>query len=261
MCSSDLIIDKLIAHVPAKFGRYFEPFAGGAALFFALSARGYLSKAAILGESNALLVNAYTQVKIAVEPLIRELGKLKYDETVYYDVRETFPMGSPVMRAAQLIYLNRACFNGLWRVNKKGKFNVPFGKYANPTICDADNLRRVSKALRTTGLMAADFEKVAMQAAAGDFVYFDPPYWPADSEYGDFTEYNKEPFGPPEQERLRDVALMLKKRGVKVLLSNADVEPVRKLYARGFNVHHIEAKRAINSKVTRRGNVGELLIT
>jgi DNA adenine methylase len=254
------IIHELISLVPGTFGRYFEPFVGGGALFFELSALGRLSRPAILGDSNALLINAYSQLKISPDPVIRELGKLKYDEKVFYDVREGFPMGSPVMRAAQLIYLNRACFNGLWRVNRKGKFNVPFGRYTNPTICDADNLRLVGKALRTVGLMAADFEKVAAQAVAGDFVYFDPPYWPKGG-YADFTSYAKEPFGPPEQERLRDVARTLKARGVHVLLSNADMPEVRKLYARGFKLKSIQAKRAINSKTSARGNTGELLIT
>ncbi len=254
------IMDKLIAHVPVSFGRYYEPFVGGAALYYELVARGWVRSTAILGDNNALLMNAYTQIKVNVEAVIRELKQLRYDETLYYEIRAAFPSGLPAVCAAHLIYLNKTCFNGLWRVNKSGKYNAPFGRYTNPTICDEVGLRRVSKALKQASMMTGDFERLVAQAVAGDFVYFDPPYWPR-SATSDFTAYSKDPFGPLEQERLRDVALALKKRGVKVLLSNADVEPVRQLYARGFKIERVEAKRHINSKASRRGKVGELLVT
>jgi DNA adenine methylase len=159
-----------------------------------------------------------------------------------------------------MLYLSRIGFNGLWRVNKSGKHNVPFGKYTNPTICDASNLRAVSAALKQVTLLSGDFETAVAPAVRGDFVYCDPPYWPA-SHTANFTSYRKDPFGPAEQERLRDTALELKKRGVHVLLSNADVPEIRKLYARGFKIESVQATRNVNSKGDRRGKVGELLIT
>jgi DNA adenine methylase len=264
------IIEELILLVPPQFGRYFEPFVGGAALFCALAPVKYplgvvrtaiaREPWAVLNDLTVPLMVAYRQIQANVEGVIRELSKFKYDEKMYYEVRARFPSGPPIVQAAQALYLNRIGFNGLWRVNKKGKFNVPFGAYDNPTICDAANLRAMSAVLKHAALLSGDFETAVAPAARGDFVYFDPPYWPV-SGTAKFTNYHKDPFGPLEQERLRDVALDLKKRGVHVLLSNADVPEIRKLYARGFKLKAIQAKRSINSKVGRRGNVGELLIT
>ena len=163
-------------------------------------------------------------------------------------------------RAARFIFLNKAGFNGLYRVNKSGGFNVPAGKFKSPPmICDEENLRACSAALQGVAIWNASFDAIDREAVPGDFVYFDPPYWPV-SASADFTAYTKEPFGPAEQERLRDLALSLKRCGVHVLLSNADVPPVRKLYAKGFTIERVEARRAINSDASKRGSVGELLI-
>jgi DNA adenine methylase len=155
--------------------------------------------------------------------------------------------------------LNKCGFNGLYRVNKAGKFNVPFGRYTNPTICDADGLRACAAALHKTKLVIGDFEKTVKSAERGDLVYFDPPYVPV-SATADFTGYTAGGFGFAEQERLRDCAAALKKRGVHVILSNADVPIVRKLY-KGFAIRAVSARRNINSAGGKRGAVGEVIIT
>jgi DNA adenine methylase len=193
--------------------------------------------------------------------VIEILKKEKYEEKAFYSARaRKIDTAGDEEVAAWLIYLNRTCFNGLYRVNSKtGVFNVPFGRYTNPTICDAEGLRAASHALRKTKVLHADFERVVKSAEAGDLVYCDPPYVPA-SASSDFTRYTKDGFGPKDQERLRDCALRLKKLGVHVILSNADVPFVRKLY-KGFNIRAVKAVRAINSKGGSRGAVGEVIIT
>lgn len=254
------LLPEITKHVPMKFNRYFEPFFGGGALFFHLEAEGFMPFArAQINDANESLMRCYRAVRDDVDGVIRNLRPLKYDEKFYYAVRAKFPSGTDVQRAAQLIYLNRTCFNGLYRVNRTGQFNVPFGRYTNPTICDVDGLRAASRALKTADLGSVDFGLAVGAARKGDFGYFDPPYWPA-SGSADFTSYTKSAFGPAEQERLRDIALVLKRRGVTVLLSNADVPPIRKLYAKGFELRKVLARRNINSAKAKRGNVGELLI-
>jgi DNA adenine methylase len=249
-------------HVPEKFGCYFEPLVGGAAVFFDLRARGFTG-GAYLGDSNTELMNCYEQVAHHVDAVIQHLRLLKYDEKVYYATRAKNPASmTPAARAARTLYLNKAGFNGLYRVNKKGGFNVPFGKYTNPTICDELNLRACARALANTvsytELITGDFTKVVEAAKRGDFVYFDPPYVPVGG-YADFTTYTKEGFGPDDQQRLVMCVAKLKARGVRVLLSNHDLPLVRKLY-KGFQLRTVKAKRNINSCVEKRGHVDELLI-
>jgi DNA adenine methylase len=157
-----------------------------------------------------------------------------------------------------MIYLNRTCFNGLYRVNKSGGFNVPIGDYTNPEICDADNLLASARALGDAQLVSADFASVTAAVRSGDFVYFDPPYMPT-SETADFTSFTRDGFTLADQRRLAECARGLKEHGVHVLLSNADLPVVRKLYE-GFEMRVVTARRAINSKGGRRGPVGELLI-
>lgn len=266
------LLPELRKHVPEKFGRYFEPFVGGGALFFDLREQGRWNPAT-LNDRNAYIATAYRAVRQSPKALIRNLtlhaeSYKAGGERYFYDVRKRLPAldGLPsgeatrASFAAKFLFLNRTCFNGLWRVNKSGAFNVPHGDYKNPTICMPGVIAAASKALTRAEVFSVDFEEVfnLEPAKAGDFVYFDPPYWPVGG-YADFTEYTKGGFGPADQERLRDVALKLKKRGVRVLLSNADVA-VRKLYAQGFEMRKVTARRAINSKTTRRGSVGELLI-
>ena len=260
------LLPELRKHVPAKFGRYFEPFVGGGALFFDLC-RVYEKVDACLTDANPHMMAAYATLRDHPGALIKMLGSMAraYEvdgEAYYYDIRANTPDPdrSPLPGAARFLFLNRTCFNGLWRVNSKGLFNVPHGKYTNPTVCPRETLLAASSALQGVSLLCGDFaDPGSVHALRGDFWYADPPYWPV-SATADFTSYTKGGFGPAEQERLRDLALKLKKKGVVVLLSNADVEPVRKLYAKGFELRRVEARRNINSAGKKRGAVGELLI-
>lgn len=260
------LLPEIRKHVPQKFGRYFEPFVGAGAVFFDLFGRTHsasevvvrLESPAVIGDSNVELMETYHAVQRDVEGLIGRLKAHagKHSEDYYYKVRAQ----TGGHTGARMIYLNRTGFNGLYRVNKKGEFNVPFGRYVNPTICDEENLRACSRALHRVRLIPRDFETVVTDVERGDFVYFDCPYWPV-SESANFTSYTKDGFGADDQQRLRDCALRLKSRGVHVLLSNANVPPVRRLYAKGFRLHKVLARRNINSSASRRGAVGELLIT
>jgi DNA adenine methylase len=255
------LLPEILPRLPAKIGTYFEPFLGGGAVFFALAAEKRFERA-VLGDLNRERMETYSAIWLDVDAVIRELKKHVYDEKRYYAVRAQSPVSLSVEgAAARHIYLNRTCFNGLFRVNKKGVFNVPFGKYTNPTICDEENLRAVSAVLRKTSatITALDFEKTVFAAKRGDAVYFDPPYAPA-SETANFTSYTAGGFGPADQERLRDVARKLIDRGVHVLLSNSDTPFVRELY-KGFKLEEVQAPRRVNSKGSKRGNVGELLIS
>jgi DNA adenine methylase len=250
------LLPEILPRLPKKIGTYYEPFIGGGAVFFALAAEGRF-KEAVIGDANHDLIETYYAIKNDLGEIVRRLKAHagKHSEEYFYKVRAQ----KGACDASRLIYLNRTCFNGLYRVNRKGEFNVPFGKYANPTICDEENLRAVSAALRGVSFLPGDFERSTMRARRGDVVYMDPPYVPA-SETANFTAYTKGGFGPETQERLRDVAQKLVKRGVHVLLSNSDTPFVRKLY-KGFKIEKVQAPRRVNSKGDKRGNVGELLIS
>ena len=235
-------------------GKYFEPFLGGAAVFFHLN-----HPQSFLSDSNRELVELYQVVKDEVEGLIEVLQIHKYERAYYYRVRSQNPLIlTPVERAARLIYLNKTCFNGLYRVNSKGQFNVPFGRYKNPTICDPEGLRAASRALSQADISIGDFESILGKAEKGDFVYFDPPYHPI-TKTSSFTSYTAGNFGEPEQRRLAEVYARLAERGCYVMLSNSDTPLIRELYCR-FRINEIRANRAINSKPERRGKITELLI-
>ena len=251
------LLPEIRKNVPAAFGRYFEPFVGGGAVFFDLFTESHVL--AYLGDANAELIVTYSAVRDDVDGVITALRAhaRQHSEEHFYAVRAQ-RVRAPSSVAARMIYLNRTCFNGLYRVNRRGEFNVPFGKYTNPTICDEDNLRACSRVLASAELVCADFASVVAVARKGDFAYFDPPYVPV-SETGDFTSFTAAGFGPADQERLVQCARRLKETGVHVLLSNADLPAVRKIYA-GFEMRRVEARRNINSKGGKRGDVGELLI-
>lgn len=245
--------------LPRRFERYHEPFVGGAAVFFSLRAAIPARFGATLTDFNDELANCYRVVRDRVEALIAALGGHSYDREHYYAVREQDPAGlDPVARAARTIFLNRAGFNGLYRVNSEGRFNVPFGRYANPKICDADNLRACAAALRGVACETRDFAAVADAAEPGDFVYFDPPYTPVSST-ANFTAYNPGGFGWKEQQRLAELVHTLAARKVKVMLSNSDVPEIRSLY-RGLPVIEVQASRSINCKAGGRGKIGEVVI-
>src|SRR5262249_50290480 len=230
------------------------PFVGGGALFFALGRRP-----ALLSDANAELMEAYRAVRDQVEAVIAALQAHVYDAHHYYRVRALDPARlAPAERAARTIYLNRAGYNGLYRVNRAGRFNVPFGRQLNPSLCDAANLRACAAALDGVELQAVDFEEAVADAAAGDLVYFDPPYVPA-SETAAFTSYVAAGFDARQHARLARVFRRLTARGVHVVLSNSDRPLVWELYP-GFAIRQVAAPRYINSDPARRGAVMELLV-
>jgi DNA adenine methylase len=233
---------------------YFEPFLGGAAVFFHLGhPRSFLS------DGNRDLVELYQVVQREVEGLIQSLRIHTYDRDYYYHIRSQDPAAlTPVQRAARLIFLNKTCFNGLYRVNSRGQFNVPFGRYRNPLICDAPGLRAANAALQCAEISIGDFESVLDRAGRGDFVYFDPPYHPV-NRTSNFTSYTTVRFDEREQRRLAGVFSRLAERGCFAMLSNSDTPLIRDLYQR-FNIRTIRADRAINSRPEGRGKITELLI-
>ena len=249
------LLSSLLQLAPRNVSTYFEPFVGGGALFFALQ-----PKRAVLADVNERLIRTYKGVKNDVEEVIRQLKGFPHKPEFFYRFREEdIDAGTDADVAAWFIYLNKTGFNGLYRVNRDNRFNVPFGRYVNPTICDKDTLRACSAALAKAELVVADFASVVEEAGRGDFVYFDPPYVPL-SATSSFTSYTSHGFDHEGQKRLRDTARKLKKRGVRVLLSNSSAPSVRDLYADGFDITEVSATRLVNSKATARGAIVELLI-
>ena len=246
---------------PDKFNSYLEPFVGGGVVFFHLFSTGRLDngKRIILIDSNEELINCYEVIKENVESLISILSGPKFvnKKDVYYKIRSEEPKDK-VERAARTIYLNKTCFNGLYRVNSRGKFNVPFGGYKNPLICNKENLRAVSRTLQYVNIKLDDFTVCLNFARKDDFIYFDPPYQPL-SQTASFTGYTKDLFREADQERLLDVFRKLGKKGCKVMISNSDTKFVRKLY-KGYRIETVFAKRAINCKPSGRGKITELVI-
>lgn len=255
------LLPELRARLPKTYKRYFEPFVGGAALFFALEPQD-----AVLGDMNDALIDTYRAVQQAVENVIEELAvhrKKHVRDDYYYEVRTAWNAGKwqmdAVGHAAAFIYLNKTCFNGLWRVNKKNEFNTPRGDYNNPKIFDPAALRAASKALKTTVLLEDGYAKTSEVASKGDFVYFDPPYDPI-SKTSNFTSYTKDGFGDEQQEALALHAETLHRRGVHVMLSNNDTPFIRNLY-KGFCIDTVQCGRSINSKGDKRGKVNEVIVT
>jgi DNA adenine methylase len=240
---------------PKRYRTYFEPFVGGAALFFAIR-----PARAVLADSNDRLIRTYRGVRDDVETVIAILRTYRHESDFFYATREIdIDARSDAEVAAWFIYLNRSGYNGLYRVNRSNRFNVPFGRYKNPKICNEALLRASSLALRDAEIVIADFETAVSKATRGDFVYFDPPYAPV-SATSSFTSYTADGFGYDQQTRLRDVARRLKREGVAVLLSNSSAPVVRDLYADGFELTEVAATRAVNSKASGRGAVIELMI-
>jgi DNA adenine methylase len=249
------LMPQILRHVPKSFGRYFEPFVGGGALFFDRA-----PASAVLGDANARLVATYRGVRDLPDSVIARLREMPNDPSFFLSTRAQNIDGRPDDEiAAWFIFLNKTGFNGLYRVNSRNVFNAPFGRYKNPLICDPENLRVCSTALRRAELVCGDFEAIVAQARKGDFVYFDPPYAPL-SATSSFTSYTSDGFGPNGQERLRDVALRLKRIGVSVLISNSAAPLVRDLYRKGFKQIEVKATRMINCKGDSRGAITELLI-
>jgi DNA adenine methylase len=243
---------------------YYEPFVGSGAVFFHLRGRN-LFQTHYLSEINVELLNCYRTVRDRVEDLLRILAdhKAHHGHDHYYFVRNRdrdsmWGHASPVERAARMIYLNKTCYNGLWRVNHQGHFNVPMGSYKDPDIVNEARLRAASGALQGVELAVEDFELVIKRAGPGDFVYFDPPYYPL-SDTSNFTSYSREDFGEYEQRKLALVFEELDRRGVRVMLSNSDTPFVRALYA-DYRIETVTARRMINSAKAKRGAISEIVV-
>ncbi|HGR4180388.1 TPA: DNA adenine methylase [Streptococcus pneumoniae] len=249
--------------IPKTYNRYFEPFVGGGALFFDLA-----PKDAVINDFNAELINCYQQIKDNPQELI-EILKVhqEYNSKEYYlDLRsadrdERIDMMSEVQRAARILYMLRVNFNGLYRVNSKNQFNVPYGRYKNPKIVDEELISAISVYINNNQLeiKVGDFEKAIVDVRTGDFVYFDPPYIPL-SETSAFTSYTHEGFSFADQVRLRDAFKRLSDTGAYVMLSNSSSALVEELY-KDFNIHYVEATRTNGAKSLSRGKISEIIVT
>ena len=258
------IIDKLKLHVPYEFNTYYEPFVGGGALLFELS-----PKKAVINDSNEELMNVYRVLcdENKFKKMCALLNKYEreHSEEFYYDIRNkdrnrhTYDRLSDYTRAARTIYLNKACFNGLYRVNSKNEFNVPYGKKTKVNTYDGDNLITVSNYLTMNdiSIYCDDFENVLKKACAKDFVYLDPPY---DSDTKTFNSYTEDGFNKDDQRRLAKAFKELDSKGVYVMLSNHNTVLVNELY-KDYNIYKIDAKRNINANGAKRGKVEEVIIT
>ena len=247
------LLPALVNYLPAQFDTYIEPFVGGGALFFELQ-----PTKAVLADSNSELINCYMMVRDRVEDLISTLSTYPYSEEFYYTIRAEMPE-DPVLRAARMIYLNRTCYNGLYRVNKQSQFNVPFGRYKNPLICDPERLRAASYALRNAELHCADYQETLRQyAKPGDFVYIDPPYYPV-SKYSDFKRYTAEFFYTDDQRVLAEMVKKLAQLGCYVLVSNSYCDFILDIYD-GCEIVEVSARRNINKDPQKRGEVKEVLV-
>lgn len=251
----------LTHHLPPGFHTYYEPFVGAGAMLLGLQPRQ-----AVINDLNQELIGCYRVIQKHPDELLTQLKEHRNTADYFYAIRgldrnpEVFEQLDDIQRASRMIYLNKTCYNGLYRVNRKGEFNAPFGRYRNPGIVDEGAIRAIHKFLnvRPVKILNVDFELAVAGARAGDFVYFDPPYDPV-SGSASFTAYQGCGFGRNEQQRLARVVKDLTRRGCRVMLSNSATDFIRSLY-KDFNVQRVSATRRINSVGTRRGEIDELLV-
>lgn len=246
------ILEILLRNKPEKFNRYYEPFVGGGALFFSFTPAN-----AFLSDINLDLVITYNMIKKRPYELIEKLKehKKKHNENYYYKIRKQFDLNDSLNVAARFIYLNKTCYNGLYRVNNKGEFNVPFGDYKEPLIVDEKNIIACSNVLKNVEIFYKDFSMIT--PSKDDFVYIDPPYHPIDST--SFTKYTKLDFTEADQIRLYKYCHNLNKQCVKFMLSNSDTQFIRNLY-KDFDIKVVDAPRSISCKSNGREKVKEVLI-
>lgn len=255
------LLQDILKHIPERFSTYYEPFVGGGAVLFALQPHK-----AVINDINEELINVYTVIRDNVEELIADLKKHKNEADYFYELRELdrdkekYRQLSDVEKASRIIYLNKTCYNGLFRVNQQGEFNAPFGRYKNPNIVNETTLRAVSHYFNKAKITfkCGDFEEAVKGIRKGSFVYFDPPYDPV-SDSANFTGYDKGGFNREEQIRLKRLCDELDAKGVKFLLSNSATDFILDLY-RDYNVTIVQANRAINSRGDKRGKVNEVLV-
>lgn len=248
---------------PLNFTRYIEPFVGGGAVFFHLRNTGKLPNKSFLFDNNEELINTYKTVRDSVDELIEILAihKKKHNREYYYKIRNLDRQNidlSDIERAARTIYLNKTCFNGLYRVNSKNQFNVPMGSYKNPKILHEDILKTASAALQNTCLEARNFQTTSDLALPGDFIYFDPPYDPV-SKTSSFTGYTAKNFQDDDQRKLAAVFAQLTEKGCFCMLSNSHTPLILQLY-RKFRIETVQASRAINSDASGRGSIKEVVV-
>lgn len=251
------LLNEILKHFPDKFNNYFEPFVGGGSVFFAIY--DSLNKA-ILSDLNLDLITTYRVIQGFPKQLIERLEHhvAHHSKDYYYTVRSQHHLNDPIEMAARLLYLNRTCYNGLYRVNKSGKFNTPIGSYVNPNIVREKNILACHQALQGVKIHKQEFD--AIKPKKGDVVYFDPPYHPTDEL--SFTAYHKTNFMEQDQWRLRDFAIKLHKKGVYVILSNSKTRFIEEAYNNKiFHLHIVQAPRYVNCKPNQRGMINELLIT
>jgi DNA adenine methylase len=252
------LLSEIMQNLPKQFNRYFEPFIGGGALFFTLQPeQGYIS------DINEELVNLYKVIQSDVQALIDELASHENTENYFFSIRNIdrtpeYENWTAVQKASRFIFLNRTCFNGLYRVNSRGEFNVPYGRYKNPQLVNVENLLNCSELLKQTVIAHADFTAIETMVKKGDFVYFDPPYMPL-TPTASFTAYTKEGFDVEMQIKLKKLCDALDKKGVHFLLSNSDVPFIRELYDE-YTVKTVFASRAINASGSGRGKITEVLV-
>jgi DNA adenine methylase len=246
--------------IPEKITTYYEPFIGGGAVLFNLQ-----PSKAVINDFNEELINVYKTIKENPEELILDLKEHKNESDYFYAIRALdrdagFESLSNLKKASRVIYLNKTCYNGLYRVNSSGEFNSPFGRYKNPNIVNETTIRAVSKYLNDNDIkiLNGDFEEAVKGVRKGSFVYFDPPYHPV-STSSNFTGYVQGGFDMPEQVRLRDLCVKLDEKGVRFLLSNSATPFIEDLY-KGFNISYVKANRSINSNAKKRGEIDEILI-
>jgi DNA adenine methylase len=260
------LMEQLFKRFTEDFNNYHEPFLGGGAVFFELYSKGWLNnKKVYLSDINSELINAYNVVKDTPNELITKLEvyKEKHNKDFYYKVREqdrstNFKSSAALSRATRFIYLNKTCFNGLYRVNSKGYFNTPIGSYKNPNIADKEAILNASKALQNAIICNQSFEKTANDATAGDFIYLDPPYYPLDGSPS-FTTYDKNAFLDKEQKQLFDMFKELHQEKCTVITSNSDTNFIKDLYQK-YKIEFVQANRFINSKSSGRNKINEALI-
>lgn len=254
------LLEQFKEHFPKKIERYFDPFVGGGAIAFYILKK-YKPKEVFISDINEELINVYLVVQNNVEELIEILKEYKkeHSKEVYYEVRAEDPRFlSDVSRAGRFIYLNKTCFNGLYRVNSKGEFNVPIGSYKNPGICQEEDLREISELLKDVKIRVLSFEKVLEDAKKEDFIYFDPPYYPL-KKGKSFTTYTKGNFLEEEQKKLAEVFKKLDDRGCKVMLSNSDTKFIKDLY-KDYPIKFVKATRMINCDASKRGKINEVVV-
>lgn len=260
------LVPQLAQYFPEKYDEYYEPFVGGGAVYFSLN-----SKISHINDLNKVLIGLYKIIRDEPDSLIAELTILQseylncksLDKKKEYFLKKRNLFNSietvTLEKTALLIFLNKTCFNGMYRENSKGEFNIPFGKHETPTICDVSNILNVSKTLRHTSITSKSYEKAVAKAKVGDFVYFDPPYHPINAT-SSFTSYHADGFNEEDQKKLCELFGELAKRGCKVMLSNSDTPLINEIYKK-YNIHKIYAARNINANGEKRGKITEVVIT